>query len=109
MDCLRDANAFMQHEKPWELNRSTESVNREKLSTILHSVMEVLRVCGILLQPIVPTLSSRLLTRLGVPKNERQWNNLQCFPSFFHLPNINEGVSLGSDNKPLYERRRDIK
>lgn len=33
--------------------------------------METLRVCGILLQPVIPDMTLRLLNRLGVPESER--------------------------------------
>ena len=36
-------------------------------------VFETLRVCGLLLQPCVPSLSSKLLDRLNVPIDERGW------------------------------------
>ena len=37
--------------------------------------MESLRVCGILLQPIVPKLSSQLLDKLAVRSNDRMWSD----------------------------------
>ena len=42
---------------------------------MLHVTMESLRVCGILLQPIVPKLSSELLDKLAVRDSERAWGN----------------------------------
>ena len=45
----------------------------ERLRTVLHVTMESLRVCGILLQPIVPDLSGRLLDKLAVRDSERAW------------------------------------
>lgn len=109
MTCLRDANSFMQFQKPWELARKVDSVNKEKLATVLHIIMEVLRVSGVLLKPIIPTLSSKLLTKLNVPESEQQLINLQCFPSYLRLPNPCENNSLGTEFKPLYERRKENK
>lgn len=109
MACLRDANSFMQFQKPWELARKVDTANKEKLATVLHIIMEVLRVSSVLLEPIIPTLSSKLLTKLNVPESERQWINLQCFPSYLHLPNPCENNSLGTEFKPLYERRKENK
>ena len=39
--------------------------------------MESLRVCGILLQPIVPKLSSQLLDKLAVRSNDRMWSDAE--------------------------------
>ena len=48
-------------------------IDIERLRTVLHVTMESLRVCGILLQPIVPDLSGRLLDKLAVRGSERAW------------------------------------
>ena len=37
--------------------------------------METLRICGILLQPMMPSLANKLLDRLAVPSNERYYKN----------------------------------
>ena len=42
---------------------------------MLHVTMESLRVCGILLQPIVPNLSSELLDKLAVRESDRAWDD----------------------------------
>lgn len=104
-----EANGFMQFQKPWELVKKKDSVSQEKLATVLHIIMEVLRVNGILLKPIIPTLSFKLLEKLSVPESERQWINLHCFPSYFGDANPCEGNALGAETKPLYERRKDNK
>ncbi|XP_055930098.1 methionine--tRNA ligase, mitochondrial-like isoform X2 [Argiope bruennichi] len=106
MACLRDANAFMQFNKPWELVKMKDEKSKETLSTMLHIVLEVLRISGILLQPVIPNLSKRLLTKLQVPENQREWENIICFPSYHKLPNPQESCSLGKDSTPLFERRK---
>ncbi|XP_060073063.1 methionine--tRNA ligase, mitochondrial-like [Ylistrum balloti] len=62
-------NKLIDDHKPWILVK-TES-EKEHLETVIYIAMETLRVCGILIQPVIPAFSSRLLTRLGVPDNER--------------------------------------
>ena len=42
-----------------------------KVDTILYVTLEALRVSGILLQPIAPSLAAALLDRLAVPPAER--------------------------------------
>ncbi|OWF41858.1 methionine--tRNA ligase, mitochondrial-like [Mizuhopecten yessoensis] len=69
MDYMFWANKLIQDHEPWVLVK-TES-EKEHLDTLIYIAMETLRVCGILVQPVVPDFSSRLLTRLGVPDSER--------------------------------------
>ena len=73
MDCLRKTNLYIQEEKPWEL-RKTDS---QRLEYVLLISLESLRICAILLQPIIPKLSKQLLVKLGVPENERLWSNAE--------------------------------
>jgi methionyl-tRNA synthetase len=53
---LQEANKFFESQKPWELKR-----NESELEGILCITIETLRVCGIILQPIIPKTSSQLL------------------------------------------------
>ena len=56
---LRLANLFVQEEKPWELVKS--SPRSPTLLAMMALVLETLRVSGVLLWPIIPSLSTSLL------------------------------------------------
>ena len=81
------ANALVQRHQPWDLVKSGDTTCNQHLRVVLHVAMETLRVCGILLQPMVPQLADRLLTRLGVPQDCRGIDDVQndvckreCYP-----------------------------
>ena len=65
------ANALVQTHQPWMLVKSEDTTSNQHLRVVLHVAMETLRVCGILLQPMVPQLADRLLTRLGISQHCR--------------------------------------
>ena len=69
MDTLRATNSLVQEEQPWVLGKT----DPERRDWVLAVVLESLRVCGILLQPCIPSISSKLLDRLNVPMAERDW------------------------------------
>jgi len=71
MEVVRTANLLVQEERPWLLAKEEP----ERRDWVLALVLETLRVAGLLLLPIVPTTSSRLLARLGVREEERGWSN----------------------------------
>ncbi|GFG35949.1 hypothetical protein Cfor_02919 [Coptotermes formosanus] len=73
---LHAGNRFFESQKPWELRKKRLSPH---LNCVLHLTMETLRVCGILLQPIVPELSDMLLRKLGIPKEKRMWKDIKPF------------------------------
>ncbi|XP_023720689.1 methionine--tRNA ligase, mitochondrial isoform X2 [Cryptotermes secundus] len=80
IDCivatLHAANRFFESQKPWELCKKHQSPHQ---NGVLHLTMETLRVCGILLQPIVPELSDTLLRKIGISKEKRMWKDIRPF------------------------------
>lgn len=75
MTVLRQTNALVQDAKPWELAKSESAETR--LNAVLHVALEVLRVSGIVLQPVIPVLATRILDKLQVPTGERSWADAQ--------------------------------
>ena len=68
MSMLRLANQFVQEQQPRTLKAESD---RDKIHWVLSLTFECLRISGILLQPIVPDLSSRLLDKLSVEAGVR--------------------------------------
>lgn len=96
MSYLRWANGLVQHHEVWKLAKSTSEKDIHHLKSVIHVALETLRVSGILLQPVIPNLSERLLNRLGVPKDKRTF---QCAREpYLNSPELplgtNEGVLL---------------
>jgi methionyl-tRNA synthetase len=60
---------MVQEYKPWNLLKQNKS--DIKIKKLLFFVYESLRIAVILLQPIIPSLSDDLLSRLNVNKEER--------------------------------------
>lgn len=75
MSVLRLNNALYEITKPWKLVKelSSNSKSFEDYSNVQTITFETLRICSILLQPIVPRITSRALDRLNVPN--RFWSD----------------------------------
>lgn len=73
MAAIRQANVLVQDEKPWELKNLPD---RTKLDSILRLALEAVRVAGVMLQPVVPSLASQLLDTLGIQQQNRSWQAL---------------------------------
>ena len=65
MECLRKVNLLIQTEKPWELKKAE---NFEKLGAVINLSLNSVRICAILLQPIIPGLADNILCKLNVQK-----------------------------------------
>ncbi|KAK1789281.1 hypothetical protein P4O66_015224 [Electrophorus voltai] len=102
--CVRMTNGFIQRHAPWKLNcRKTE----DKLwyDTVLHVSMECLRIYGILLQPAVPSLADKILSRLGVGPGERSWDHALDFLSRYEGRDCPyERRALGPNTGLLFSR-----
>lgn len=89
MSTLHAANSFFETSRPWELKLKTLTEERItiplpkcdenalRLETIMSMTMDTLRLCAIVLQPLLPQISKRMLDKLCVPLNQRLWRNLK--------------------------------
>ena len=84
MDTLRKVNFYVQAEEPWELKKLQKY---EELGQVLNLSLNALRICGILLQPIIPGLSDKLLTKLNV--EERSFHNAKLLSQYNELHDLN--------------------
>lgn len=101
--CVRQTNGFVQRHTPWKLDR-TQGKDQRWQNTIIHVSLECLRMYGTLLQPIVPELADKLLSRIGVRPGERSWSALNFLPRYQGRDCPFEGRQLGSDCGVLFAR-----
>lgn len=101
--CVRQTNGFVQRHAPWKLDRR-DGKDQRWLDTIIHVSLECLRIYGTLLQPVVPDISNKLLSRLGVQPGERSWADVNFLPRYRGMDCPFEGRALGSDSGVLFSR-----
>jgi methionyl-tRNA synthetase len=71
-DVVRDGNGYIARQAPWSLAKTDTA----RMGTVLYVLVDVLRRVGILLQPIMPKASARLLDMLQVPAAHRSFADL---------------------------------
>jgi len=86
---LKAANVMMNATEPWAKN-TPEAVTRRVYALSL----EILRICGILLQPFIPAKAGILLDAMDIPRSERTLQHAQYLRS--SVGNITPGVKLFS-------------
>jgi len=96
MKALTGANKYFSDEEPWMVNKRLrtqgEKMNEEEranlesqVATTMFWVLETLRICSILLQPVMPSASQRSLDALGISPDERTFQHasaVQLPPSY---------------------------
>ena len=66
-ELISNTNKYFSDQKPWDLKKLDE----RRMNTVLWVTCEMLRRVGILLQPVIPSASSKLLDFLCIDKNHR--------------------------------------
>lgn len=69
-------NKYFDTEAPWVLAKT----DLGRLQTVLFVLVELLRCCGIYLEPVIPLSSKRLLDQLNIPDEMRTFDSLQANP-----------------------------
>ncbi|CAH2216908.1 jg21311 [Pararge aegeria aegeria] len=109
---LHLANLFFETMRPWDLKKKPEC--HKELDVILHLTLETLRICSIILQPIIPSMACKLLDKLQIPNDARHWEHCMK-PSWrvegaiFETKNIQSGKFLlfqriYSDKKKIHKK-----
>ncbi|MDO5750999.1 MAG: methionine--tRNA ligase [Rothia sp. (in: high G+C Gram-positive bacteria)] len=72
---LADTNAYFADQAPWALRKNGEL---ERMATVLYVTLEVVRQVTILLQPVMPDSTAKLLNLLGVDESARDFASLSA-------------------------------
>ena len=68
-----DANKYFNDLEPWSLKKT----NKERMDTILYTILNQIRSISILLYPIIPNSSSKTLDTLCVKKDDISVNKIE--------------------------------
>ncbi|XP_045780639.1 methionine--tRNA ligase, mitochondrial [Maniola jurtina] len=98
---LHLTNLFFETMKPWDLKKKSEC--QKELDVILHITLETLRICSIILQPIIPGMANKLLDKLQIPKDSRYWQHCEK-PSWRVQGSIFETKNIQSGKFVLFQR-----
>ena len=72
MNFIRSINIYMEKNEPWKLVK----VDKEKAGNVLYHCAESLRLAAILLSPIMPKKTEKILENLGCSDKSLKWGKL---------------------------------
>ncbi len=81
-----DANKYFNDSEPWSHKKN----NPERMNTILYTVSEQIKNISILLSPIIPYSSKKVLDTMNLPKDNLQIKNILNENVFNHNKELNE-------------------
>ena len=73
-----DANKYFNDSEPWSLKKS----NPEKMASILFTICEQIKNISILLHPIIPHATSKVLDAMNIDAENRKINSITKFKCF---------------------------
>ena len=85
---IRSINRYAEQRAPWKLAKSADPADRARLETSLACMAEGLRLAAVMITPVMPNVSEKILSLLGLPKVERYGDLLRWGNSL-------EGAKLG--------------
>jgi methionyl-tRNA synthetase len=68
---MTQTNRYVTDTEPWNLAKNTDERSQLLLDWVIFNSAEALRIAGILLQPIMPSKTARLLDEMGVKPERR--------------------------------------
>lgn len=86
---IRAINRYAEQRAPWKLAKSGAESDKKLLAATLANMAEALRVSAVLLAPVMPNVSEKILTLLGLGKIEKFEGNTKW-------SNVLEGKTLGA-------------
>lgn len=73
IDLAKKGNKYIDTQAPWVLLKT----DKPRVFTVLYVLLEVVRACGILLEPIMPKSSNKILDQIGAPPEFRTFDSIE--------------------------------
>ena len=87
------ANKYIDENAPWVLAKDMEA-NGPRLARVMYNLLEVLRVCGILLIPFIPDSAAKVLDQVGACENCRTWESAGVYGALSSIVTVQRGENL---------------
>ena len=87
------ANKYIDENAPWVLAKDMEQ-NGPRLARVMYNLLEVLRVCGILLTPFIPDSAAKVLDQIGACESCRTWESAGVYGALPATVTVQRGENL---------------
>ena len=71
-DVISHSNRYVDSQAPWVLKKT----DKQRMADVLAILMEAIRQCAILVQPVMPDSANKLLDQLKIPDDKRDFASL---------------------------------
>tara|TARA_B100002051_G_C16710607_1_gene626431 strand:+ start:105 stop:1649 length:1545 start_codon:yes stop_codon:yes gene_type:complete len=85
-----NANKYFNDTKPWELKKT----NTNRMEEVLFTISEQIKNISILLNPIIPIATTKILNTLNIPNEKRNIKNIKNMDLFDHQKKLHKSEIL---------------
>lgn len=89
---IRQANKYIDITEPWKLSKDANA--KDKLDTVLYTLSETIRICTVLLQPILTETPVKIFEKFGFARSLQTFDSIKKFSTDNYGLVVNKGDNL---------------
>ena len=90
MKVIARANKYIDETAPWQLAK--DEANKTRLATVMYNLLEAIRICTVLLQPVMPASCEKIFAQIGA--TETDWDSAAAFGALRADVTVQKGDTL---------------
>ena len=90
MKVIARANKYIDETAPWQLAK--DEANKTRLATVMYNLLEAIRICTVLLQPVMPASCEKIFAQIGA--TETSWESAAAFGALRADVTVQKGETL---------------
>ena len=90
MKVIARANKYIDETAPWQLAK--DEANKTRLATVMYNLLEAIRICTVLLQPVMPASCEKIFAQIGA--TETSWESAAAFGALRADVTVQKGDTL---------------
>ena len=89
---IQRANKYIDENAPWTLAK--DPANRARLATVMYNLLEIIRICAVLLTPFIPDSAEKIFDQIGACPCCRTWEKANVWGSLRPDVTVHKGEAL---------------
>ena len=90
--CIQRANKYIDETAPWTLAK--DEANRARLASVMYNLLEAVRICTILLIPVMPESCEKIFAQIGADESVQTWDSAAAWGSLRQTGTVHKGEAV---------------
>ena len=89
---IQRANKYIDETAPWVLAK--DEANRARLASVMYNLLETVRICTVLLQPVMPDSCEKIFAQIGADEAGRTWDSAAVWGTLSATATVRKGEAI---------------